>query len=96
MEKKITPDKLKRVAKAEDILRQYGFCQFRVRSHGDLARIEFLPQEMDKVFDESFRNTVISEFKKIGFIYITLDLAGYRSGSMNEGLKEEDMALWKN
>lgn len=93
---KITPEKLKRVSDAEDILRQNGFCQFRVRSHSDLARIEVLAQEIDKFFDESFRNKITKEFKKIGFTYITLDLLGYRSGSMNEQLKEEDMAVWKN
>lgn len=93
---KITPEKLKRVSDAEDILRQNGFCQFRVRSHSGLARIEVLAQEIDKFFDESFRNKITKEFKKIGFTYITLDLLGYRSGSMNEQLKEEDMAVWKN
>lgn len=93
---KITPEKLKRVSEAEDILRQNGLYQFRVRSHSDLARIEVLPKEIDKFFDESFRNKIIKEFKKIGFTYITLDLLGYRSGSMNEQLKEEDMAVWKN
>jgi len=93
---KITPEKLKRVSDAEDILRQNGFCQFRVRSHSGLARIEVLAQEINKFFDESFRNKITKEFKKIGFTYITLDLLGYRSGSMNEQLKEEDMAVWKN
>ena len=93
---KITSEKLKRVAQAEAILRQQGFYQFRVRSHGDLARIEVLPKEIDKFFDEAFRNKIIQEFKAIGFIYVTLDLAGYRSGSMNELLKEEDIAIWKN
>ena len=93
---KITPEKLKRVSEAEDILRQNGLYQFRVRSHSDLARIEVLPKEIDKFFDESFRNKITKEFKKIGFTYITLDLLGYRSGSMNEQLKEEDMAVWKN
>lgn len=93
---KITPEKLKRVSEAEEMLRHNGFCQFRVRSHGDLARIEVLPEQIDKFFDECFRSKIVKEFKKIGFTYITLDLAGYRSGSMNEQLKEEDMAVWKN
>ncbi|MCG1011326.1 ATP-dependent sacrificial sulfur transferase LarE [Tepidanaerobacter sp. GT38] len=93
---KITSEKLKRVSQAEDILRQNGFYQFRVRSHGDLARIEVLPQEIDKFFDETFRNEITQKFKNIGFTYITLDLSGYRTGSMNEQLKEEEMASWKD
>jgi len=93
---KITPEKLKRVSEAEEMLRQHGFYQFRVRSHGDLARIEVLPEEIDKFFDKCFRSKIVMEFKKIGFTYITLDLAGYRSGSMNEQLREEDRAVWKN
>lgn len=93
---KITPEKLKRVAQAETILRENGFGQFRVRSHSDLARIEVLPEDIDKFFDQPFRNKIVNEFKKIGFTYITLDLSGYRSGSMNEQLKEEDMEAWKN
>jgi len=93
---KVTTEKLKRVAQAEAILRQYGFYQLRVRSHDDLARIEVLPQEIDRFFEESFRNKITQEFKKLGFIYVTLDLTGYRSGSMNELLKEEEMAIWKN
>lgn len=93
---KITPEKLKRVAQAETILRENGFGQFRVRSHSDLARIEVLPEDIDKFFDQPFRNKIVNEFKKIGFTYITLDLSGYRSGSMNEQLKEEGMEAWKN
>jgi len=93
---KITSEKLKRVSQAEDILRQNGFYQFRVRSHGDLARIEVLQQEIDKFFDETFRNEITQKFKNIGFTYITLDLSGYRTGSMNEQLKEEEMASWKD
>lgn len=93
---KITPEKLKRVAQAETILRENGFGQFRVRSHSDLARIEVLPEDIDKFFDQPFRNKIVNEFKEIGFTYITLDLSGYRSGSMNEQLKEEGMEAWKN
>lgn len=93
---KITSQKLKRVSEAEDILRHNGFYQFRVRSHGDLARIEVSPQNIDRFFEECFRSKIVGKFKKIGFTYITLDLAGFRSGSMNEQLREEDKEVWKN
>lgn len=93
---KITREKLKRVSEAEDLLRGLRFHQFRVRSHGDIARIEVLPEEMNKFFEQSFRDTITKEFRKIGFTYVTLDLTGYRTGSMNEELKEEDRAVWKN
>ena len=93
---KITREKLKRVSEAEDLLRGLRFHQFRVRSHGDIARIEVLPEEINKFFEQSFRDTITKEFRKIGFTYVTLDLTGYRTGSMNEELKEEDRAVWKN
>ncbi|MDD4570201.1 MAG: ATP-dependent sacrificial sulfur transferase LarE [Tepidanaerobacteraceae bacterium] len=93
---KITREKLKRVAEAENLLRGLGFYQFRVRSHGDLARIEVLPEEIGRFAGQGFRDKIISEFKSLGFTFVTLDLAGYRTGSMNEGLKEEDKAVWKN
>ena len=84
------------MSEAEDILRHNGFYQFRVRSHGDLARIEVSPQNIDRFFEECFRSKIVGKFKKIGFTYITLDLAGFRSGSMNEELREEDKEVWKN
>ncbi|HHV18039.1 MAG TPA: ATP-dependent sacrificial sulfur transferase LarE [Thermoanaerobacterales bacterium] len=93
---KITREKLKRVSQAEDFLRDLGFYQFRVRSHGDLARIEVLPEEIKRFFEQSLRDTITKALRKLGFTYITLDMAGYRTGSMNEELKEEDRAVWKN
>lgn len=93
---KITAEKLDRVGKAEELLDALGFTQYRVRSHGDLARIEVLPDEIDRFFDSSLREKVTKEFKKLGFVYVSLDLTGYRTGSMNESLKEEEKALWKN
>jgi len=93
---RITPEKLKRVAQAEAILRQNVFKQFRVRSHGELARIEVLQQDIEKFLEPSFRNMITQEFKKAGFVYVTLDLTGYRSGSMNEQLKKEEMEAWRN
>ena len=67
-----------------------------MRSHGDLARIEVLPKDIDKFSKENFRRKIVEKFKKIGFTFITLDLAGFRSGSMNEELREEDKEVWKN
>ncbi len=82
--KKITLEKLKMVEDAEDLLRGMGFAQLRVRAHGDIARIEVLFEDMDKALIE--RNEIAKEFKRIGFKYVTLDLEGFRSGSMNEAL----------
>lgn len=84
----ITLEKLVRVERAEEILKELGVSQFRVRCHGNLARIEILPREIKRILDKNFRNKIVKKFKKIGFIYITLDLLGYRSGSMNEELVE--------
>lgn len=83
---KITKEKLKRVEKAEKTLAQLGFSQHRVRSHGNIARIEILPSEMVQLSDETIRNKIINDLKSFGFTYVTIDLTGYRTGSMNEEL----------
>ena len=79
----ITPEKLSMVEKAEQFLIDGGFRQVRVRIHGDIARIEILPDDFNKFLAESFRNEVVEQFKSYGFSYVTLDLQGYRAGSMN-------------
>lgn len=81
----ITPEKLKMVEQAEQILFEAGFTQFRVRMHGKLARVEVLPEEFEKLI----RADIYSKFKDFGFEYITMDLKGYRIGSMNEVLKSK-------
>ena len=81
---KITKEKLKTIEHAEKILFNSGFNQVRVRLHKDIARIEIAQAEFDKIIEKNIRDTIISEFKKLGFKYIALDLAGYRTGSMNE------------
>ena len=81
---KITEKSLKRVGYAEDFLRKSGFRVVRVRDHAGIARIEIIPDDM--VWFMEIRDEVVSEFKKLGFSYITLDLAGFRSGSMDEVL----------
>lgn len=85
---KITEERLDKVEKCEKILRNLGFSQFRVRYHNEIARIEVPSSEINRFMDESVRNVIVEKFKQQGFIYITLDLQGYRTGSMNEGLKK--------
>ena len=82
----ITDEKLRMVDRAEQLLLELGFRQFRVRIHGNLARIELLPTELRRAAEEDIRERIVSRLREFGFSYITLDLAGYRSGSMNEGL----------
>jgi len=78
--------KLRMVDRAEAYLHTLSFKQARVRHHGSIARIEVAPEDIDKFQDHKVRQTVIKRLKKLGFTYITLDLQGYRSGSMNEQL----------
>jgi uncharacterized protein len=82
---KLTKSSLKKVEMAEDFLTAKAFKNFRVRSHDNIARIEVPEKDFDKVL--SNRKKIIEEFKKIGFEYITLDIEGYRSGSMDIGVK---------
>ncbi|MEE9603953.1 MAG: ATP-dependent sacrificial sulfur transferase LarE [Candidatus Scalindua sp.] len=82
----ITEEKLKMVSEAEKYLRGLGLEQFRVRHHETIARIEVLPEDIHILTNSSTRDELLSKFKEIGFTYVTLDLEGYRSGSMNEVL----------
>lgn len=82
---KITREKLERVEKAEALLKDMGFVQVRVRAHADIARIE-VPRDEIVRFLEADTRTIADRFKKLGFNYVTLDLEGYRSGSMDEVL----------
>ena len=83
----ITLNGLKMVDEAEDFLFGLGFKQVRVRHYQNLARIELYPEEMGRLMDGSLREEVVSYLKSIGYHYITLDLQGFRSGSMNEVLR---------
>jgi len=85
---KITKVKLDRLGMAEFEVRKLGFTQFRIRSHDNLARLEFIPAEMDKAWN--IKSELADICKKSGFSYITIDLTGYRTGSMNEVLSESD------
>lgn len=82
----ITREKLAMVEKAEQLLWEYGFHQMRVRVHGMMARIEVLPQEFDKLMQEELRRDIVNKFQEYGFTYVSMDLKGYRTGSMNETL----------
>ena len=82
----ITPDRLHMIDQAEQYLLDLGFHQVRVRYHGDLARIETDETGFDVLLDKDNRNKIHNRFKTIGFTYISLDLKGYRTGSMNETL----------
>jgi uncharacterized protein len=87
-EETITENKLFMVEKAEELLFNEGFKQFRVRIHGDdLARIEVLPEDFNRFLDEEYRIRIYDILKVYGFNYVSLDLKGYRTGSMNEVLK---------
>lgn len=81
---KITVQKLDMIDKSEQLLLDLGFKQVRVRIHNDVARIEVLPNEIERVMQ--FKDTIYSKFKEYGFRYVTLDLGGYRTGSMNDSL----------
>jgi uncharacterized protein len=83
----ITPEKLKMVDEAEQLLLDLGFRQVRVRHHDTLARIEIDESQFPKIMEKDMRDRIYSRFREIGFTYVSLDLAGYRTGSMNETLK---------
>jgi uncharacterized protein len=82
----ITREKLTMVDKAEQFLLERGFTQVRVRHHGAIARIEVLPEEMSRLLEPELRRELYQTIQKIGFHYAAVDLQGYRTGSMNEGL----------
>ncbi len=81
----ITEESLQRVEACEEILRGFGFRQFRVRVHGAVARIEVGREEIPRLFDAKVADAVHEGFRKNGFLYVSVDLKGYRTGSMNEG-----------
>ena len=91
----ISEKKLGMVDRAEQLLLDMGFHQVRVRIHGNIARIEVLPEEIIRIVEEENRIRIAEEFKKYGFDYVTLDLQGYRTGSMNETLNEEEKEIEK-
>lgn len=79
----ITEEKLRMVEKAEGYLMENGFRQVRVRVHGDMARIEVIPENIEKLAGADFREKLTGKFNELGFRYVSLDLNGYKTGSMN-------------
>ncbi len=86
----VTPGRLARIEQGEAVLREFGFRQFRVRDHGELARIEIAPEELPRALDTEMVRALAGRFKPLGFTYVTLDLEGYRQGSLNALLVTRD------
>lgn len=84
----ITAEKLSQVARAEEFLRGQGFRQVRLRHHGEIARLEVGPEEMERAF--ALRDKISAELREAGFLYVTLDLSGYRPGSLNAALGKKN------
>ena len=82
----VTPERLDRVAQAEAFIRSLGPRQLRVRDHGDLARIEVPLEEVEQLTEPTLRAHIVERLKGLGFAHVTLDLEGFRSGSMNASL----------
>jgi len=82
---RITAEKLSQVDRCETFMRENGFHTFRVRYHDEVARIEVALDELAKIIEDDMRSRLLSAFKAAGFTYVSLDLQGYRTGSMNEG-----------
>ncbi len=82
----VTIETIRTVERGEEALRSLGFRQFRVRYHGDLVRLEFAPDEMERALGVEMAARLTAIFKPLGFHYVTIDLEGYRQGSMNEAL----------
>ena len=83
----VTPELLEKIDRAEAVLRALEFSQFRVRAHGELARIEIAPEELARGFDPEISRKISDGVKGAGFSFVTLDLEGYRQGSLNSLLK---------
>jgi uncharacterized protein len=83
----ITAAKLRQIDAAEAFVRSLGFRQFRVRHHDRLARLELAPEEMARLWEEDRHGAIVRRLRELGYLYVTLDLQGFRSGSANEALK---------
>jgi uncharacterized protein len=82
----ITPERLQRIDRSEAVLRGLGFRQLRVRDHGTLARVELMAEDMERLLERGMRDAVIAACRDAGYIYVTLDLQGYRTGAMHEAV----------
>ncbi len=85
----VTEQRLKQIEEAEEFLKGFGLVEFRVRHHDTIARIEVHPEDIEKVSTEPTCSAIVEKLKSLGFKYVTVDLQGFRSGSLNELLTEE-------
>ena len=83
----ITAEKLRQVDAAEAFVRSLGFKQFRVRHHDRLARLEIAREEMARLWEDGLRDAIVARFRELGYLHVTVDLQGFRSGSANDALK---------
>ena len=90
---KITRQRLKQVEEAEDFIRELGFVEFRVRHHDTIARIEVRSEDFNKLISDEIRLKIIDKMKSIGFKFVTIDLQGFRSGSLNETLTDSQKQI---
>jgi uncharacterized protein len=84
---RITAEKLRQIDAAEAFVKSLGFRQFRVRHHDRLARLELPPEEIPRLWEEERRERIVARFRELGYLYVTVDLQGFRSGSANEVLR---------
>ena len=92
----ISQENLGQVEEAEEFLRGLGLVEFRVRHHGDIARIEVHPEDMEKIIRRETREKIVGKMKDLGFKYVALDMTGFRSGSLNEILSEKSKSKYRN
>ncbi len=83
----ITETKLRMIGEAEKAIAAHGFTQYRVRHHGPVARIELQVSDMERIMEPEIRQSIVGKLKELGFLYVTLDLEGYVTGSMNRGIE---------
>jgi uncharacterized protein len=86
----ITEGRLKQIELAEDFLGKLGLVEFRVRHHDTIARIEVNPEDIEKITREPIRSKIVKKLESLGFKFVTVDLQGFRSGSLNESLSEKE------
>lgn len=91
----IDNESLRQIDSAEEYLRTKGFSQLRVRHHGQMARIEIDPSDFSVIMEKQTREEIVENLKKIGYLYVTLDLTGYRTGSMNEPILDKGSSSQK-
>ncbi len=92
----ISEENLGQVEEAEEFLRGLGLLEFRVRHHGEVARIEVHPEDMPKIMQEDIRKKIVEKLRELGFKFVALDMTGFRSGSLNEILSQAEKNRFDN